>query len=93
MAKWRLVSGPHKYAPSSFDRSHGWVYKIVHAADQRKISVEVAGTVRASDGPLPAEVQSALSTRGKSAVEAVLDHDTPPRRLLGRTHGIAGDDE
>ena len=71
----------------SNDAERGWAYDVGRDGEQRTVLVEVAGTLDAGHGDLPDDVRRALSTHGRSAVDAVLDDD-PPERLTVTTNGV-----
>ncbi len=87
--RWTIVSGPREYEPIA-DADVGWAYELRREdIERRRVSVEVAGTLAAaSKYGVPEEVKRALRTKGRSAVESMLDRDEPPRRLLLSTTGI-----
>jgi len=72
----------------SNDAERGWAYDVGRDGEQRTVLVEVAGTLDAGHGDLPDDVRRALSTHGRSAVDAVLDDDDPPERLTVTTNGV-----
>lgn len=87
--RWTIVRGPREYEPIA-DAAVGWAYDLQREEiERRRVSIEVAGTLAAAskDG-VPNEVRRALRTKGRSAVESVLDRDEPPLRLLLTTAGI-----
>jgi len=89
VVRWTIVRGPREYKPIA-DAAVGWAYDLQRdEIERRRVSVEVAGTLAAAskDG-VPDEVRRALRTKGRSAVESVLDRDEPPLRLLLTTAGI-----
>lgn len=87
--RWTIVRGPREYEPIA-DAAVGWAYDIQRDdVERRRVSVDVAGTLAvASKDGVPGEVKRALRTKGRSAVESVLDRDEPPLRLLLTTAGI-----
>jgi hypothetical protein len=87
--RWTIVRGPREYEPTA-DAKVGWAYDIQRGdIERRRVSVEVAGTVAVvSREGVPDDVKRALRTKGRSAVESVLDRDEPPHRLLLTTTGI-----
>ena len=87
--RWTIVRGPREYEPIA-DAAVGWAYDIRREGiERRRVMVEVAGTLAAAskDG-IPVEVKRALRTKGRSAVESVLDREEPPFRLLLTAAGI-----
>jgi hypothetical protein len=90
MAEWEIVFSAREYEPDGGrDATVGWAFDIERDGVRRTISVEVARTLAVSDKrAAPDDVRRALTSRGSSAVMAVLDRDVPPRRLLVDTRGI-----
>ncbi len=91
MTEWEIVVGSREYEPGEGrDATVGWAFELERDGARRTISVEVASALAMmSDKTLaPIEVRQALTTRGSSAVMAVLDRESPPRRLLVDTRGI-----
>jgi hypothetical protein len=76
MAKWEIVSEAKSYNVKNPNHaSRGWLFKIANTSEQRWLGVEFVptGGPGHSAGPFPDDVMQALNTRGRSAVEAVLD--------------------
>jgi len=90
MAEWEMVFGAREYQPEGGrDATVGWTFDIERDGVRRTITVEVARALALSDkSAAPDEVRRALTTRGSSAVMAVLDRDVPPRRLVIDQRGI-----
>ena len=90
MTEWEIVVGAREYEPGEGrDATVGWAFEIERDGVRRTISVEVARSLALSDKNLaPIDVRRALTTRGSSAVMAVLDRDVPPRRLIVDARGI-----
>ena len=85
---WRLVSGPEK-GPWEGKDVVGCVYDL-EADDGRakRVLVAVSGPAMASDDEaLPPGTVNAKRTRGRSAVEDVLDRVEPPRKITFTTQG------
>jgi hypothetical protein len=91
---WSIVDGPGE-GPWEGRDAVGWIWVVENEAqEQRWILVEISGTAMAVDEEhLPAGVRDAKRTRGRSAVEAVLDSDSPPRRLMFTTQGLSPAEE
>ena len=91
MTGWEIVVGAREYEPGDGrDATVGWAFELERDGVRRIISVEVARTLALADKhEAPLVVRQALTTRGSSAVMAVLDRDIPPRRLRVDTDGIA----
>jgi hypothetical protein len=79
---WRIIEGPGD-GPWEGKDAVGWLWAIEDDAhQQRRILVEVSGTAMAVDEDgLPDDVRNARRTLGRSAVEAVIALDDPPRRI------------
>ena len=90
MAGWEMMFGAREYEPDGGrDATVGWAFELERDGVRRTINVEVARALAVSDkSAAPGEVRRALTTRGSSAVMAVLDRDTPPRRLVVDRQGI-----
>jgi hypothetical protein len=74
--------------PHGSDIDVGWSWRVEREdAWPRWIWVEVAGG-RLHSADLPAESREAIRTHGASAVDAVLDEDEPPPRLLVSSFGV-----
>jgi hypothetical protein len=86
--RWVTVKGPREFDHlRGFDMDVGWAYDIARDTDRRTVSVIVAGgRLRSND--LPMESQRAIETKGRSAVEAVLEQDEPPRYLIISSGGV-----
>ena len=85
-----MVMGAREYEPDEGrDATVGWAYALERDGVQREITVEVARSLALSDkSAAPIEVRQALTTRGSSAVMAILGRDKPPRRLVIDQQGI-----
>ena len=90
MAAWEIVFGAREYEPDGGgDTTVGWAFELEREGVRRTIDVEVARAVALADkSTAPDEVRRALTTRGSSAVMAVIDQDVPPRKLLVDLRGI-----
>jgi hypothetical protein len=66
----------------------GWVWEIRRGHDEpRFVRVEVTrGPFRVTD--LPAEARNAIRSRGATAVDAYLDEEEPPARIVVSTLGV-----
>src|SRR5438874_2384433 len=85
---WHIDRGPTEFDQlRSFDMDVGWAYYIVRGAEERTVSVIVAGG-RLNSEELPEDSREAIRTKGRSAVEAVLSLDEPPRYLAVTSTGI-----
>ena len=82
--------GAQEYEPGEGrDATVGWAFELERDGVRRTISVEVAQMLALSNKyEAPDVVRRALTTRGSSAVMAVLDREVPPRRLLLDKDGI-----
>jgi hypothetical protein len=90
VAKWHRVGGAEEFGttPDGSDIDIGWSWRVEReGAGHRYIWVEVAGG-RLNSAELPDESCEAIRTRGASAVDAVLDEDEPPPRLLVSSFGV-----
>ena len=90
MTGWEIVVGSREYEPGEGrDATVGWAFELERDGARRTISVEVARMLAlANKHEAPMVVRQALTTRGSSAVMAVLDREVPPRRLRIETNGI-----
>src|SRR2546427_11000981 len=97
MAGWQIISGPREYNPAGgsvgrgsvgFGRDRGWAYVIERGNERLTVRVERDSTLAESEA-LSEVARSAVATRGRSAVEAILARDRPPRRLIVTTDGVA----
>jgi hypothetical protein len=68
--------------------SVGWSWEIRRdRSESRRVEVEVSpGPYRVTD--LPAEARNAIRSRGATAVDAFLDDEDPPARILVSTRGV-----
>ena len=90
MAGWEIVFGAREVEPDRRnDATVCWVYELERAGERRILTVEVTRAAAVADrASAPEDVRRALTTRGSSAVMAVVDRDRPPRRLVVDTRGI-----
>jgi len=94
MAGWEIISGPREYSPAggsvrgSVGRDLGWAYVIERGNERLTVRVE-SGSALAESKALSEVSRSAVATRGRSAVEAILERDRPPRRLIVTADGVA----
>jgi hypothetical protein len=88
VARWRRIAGPFE----STERDLGWTWRVAREdAGTRDITVDVPGG-RQHPRDLPADSVEAISTRGASAVDAFLDEDEPPPRILVLSLGVQARD-
>jgi hypothetical protein len=66
----------------------GWSWEIRRdGPEQRRVEVEVSpGPYRVTD--LPAEARNAIRSRGATAVDAFLEIDDPPVRIVVSAYGL-----
>jgi len=87
--KWRRVGGSHEFDQlESFDMDVGWGWTVERGGERRTISVIVAGGRRGSR-ELPEESRRAIETRGRTAIESVLDREDPPRYIIVSLSGLS----
>ncbi len=93
MPKWTrtgvaTVFGP---TPGGAEFQVGWVWEIKRdGSDARQIRVEVSrGPFVVTD--LPAGARNAIRSRGATAVDAFLNQDEPPTRIVVSTLGVHAD--
>lgn len=85
---WTIVGGPRDFENlGRLDIDAGWAYDLEREGDRRTVSVIVAAG-RSGSVDLPEECGEAIRTSGRSAIDRVLDLDTPPRYLIITTAGI-----
>lgn len=90
MALWKTIGGPREFrkTPDARDIDVGWAWDIERPDGERRlIRVYVAGG-RAGMPGLPAEARRAISTRGRSAVESVLEREEPPAGFVVTSDGL-----
>jgi len=94
VAGWQIISGPREYKPGGgsvqgpVGRDLAWAYVIERGNERLTVRVERASALAESEA-LSEVARSAVATRGRSAVEAILKRDRPPRRLIVTTDGVA----
>lgn len=90
MARWQRVGGPIQFGAThdGVEIEVGWSWSIKREGDEpRLVRVEVSGSpFRVTD--LPAESRNAIRSRGATAVDAFLDREEPPVRIVVSTLGI-----
>jgi bacterioferritin-associated ferredoxin len=89
LVSWKVVSGPREFRSTSrgHDMDIGWRYDVDKDGYGKSISVIVAGG-RLGSPSLPEECLQAIRTKGRSAVNAVLERDHPPEIILVTTAGL-----
>lgn len=88
-AKWTIVSGFRQFHElAGRDISIGWARDIEKEGQARTVTVCVAESMVDLNG-LPDECRTALQTKGRSATEAVLDEDVPPRYIAVTSAGLS----
>jgi predicted metal-dependent phosphotriesterase family hydrolase len=93
--RWRILDGPNPRPDFRFTDGDVWSATLENVNDpaQRKlINVVITPSALASrlEG-LPVEVQRAIETDGRSAIEGFLDEQVPPDRVVVSTAGVAVD--
>lgn len=84
---WKRTSGPHAVDQfPRYDMARGWEYTIQRDEEGRTVSVVVSRGISAD--AMPVDATAAYQTRGRSAVDAVLDQDDPPRYLVITDSGV-----
>jgi hypothetical protein len=89
MALWRRTGEPLEYEPRAEGRDIdvGWQWRLDSPEAERYVRVEVAsGSLKDTD--LPEVARLAITTRGASVVDAVLDDPAPPELLVVSSHGV-----
>jgi len=91
VARWQRVGGPTPFGGTPDGVEVGWSWSIKREGDEpRLVRVEVSGSpFRVTD--LPAEARNAIRSRGATAVDAFLDREEPPTRIVVSTLGIHAD--
>jgi hypothetical protein len=88
VAAWEIVTGSRELeGPEGGDTQLGWAFELERDGERRPITVD-RGLALADKRNTPDDVRRALTTRGSSAVVAVLDRERPPRRLVLHMRGI-----
>jgi hypothetical protein len=81
---WHIAGRPREVDFGSFDGIE-WLWPLVSDADERaNVSVGVSGTALASK-TVPRATAHAISTNGRSAIEAILTWSRPPDRIIFTT--------
>jgi hypothetical protein len=84
---WTIVDGPREYSPGEGDCALGWEYVIASQESRRTIRAELSET--AVDSPsLPEQAETAIRTRGRSAIEPFLIRNDPPERVVISARGV-----
>lgn len=86
---WNISGQVEPHSRSGVD-AHGWLWEIERDGEERRVLVEVAGTVWAIHGvggQLFEQVRQAIETEGLSEVERVVEMDEPPRVISVTTNG------
>jgi hypothetical protein len=88
--KWGRTGTPSTFGtdPEAPGSQVGWAWEIRRdGPEHRRVSVEVVpGEYRVTD--LPAEARNAIRSRGATAVDAFLDTEDPPVRIVVSRHGL-----
>jgi hypothetical protein len=90
VAKWRRVGKPFEFRTTGdgAEIDVGWSWRIERkGADHRFVRVEVALGSRYAEDLLAAS-RLAIATQGASAVDLVLDEETPPERIVVDSLGV-----
>jgi hypothetical protein len=90
MPGWEIVFGAREIElDGRSGPTVGWSFELERGSERRTITVEVARDLITSDkSTAPDDVRRALTTRGSSAVMAVLDRDPLPSKLVIDRRGI-----
>jgi hypothetical protein len=82
------TASPFGTRPEDGGGGVGWSWQIRReGSEERRIAVEVSpGPYRVTD--LPAEARNAIRSRGATAVDAFLETDDPPVRIVVSTQGL-----
>ena len=90
---WHRISGPRPVGQiGSYDMTQAWGYTIRRGDEERTIGVIVSQGITRDHG-LPHDSDAAMGTRGRSAVQDVLDQNDPPRYLVITSTGVREDRE
>lgn len=89
--RWHRVGEASRFGPSpdGVTTEVGWLWRIARqGVEARHVRVEVVcgWSLRPTD--LPAASRNAIRSRGASAVDAFLDDDEPPERLVVSQLGV-----
>ena len=83
MARWRILDGPNQNVATWVD-GELWVARIENVDDPAQVkivNVVLARTALEAQG-VPDEVERALATSGRTAIETHLDQADPPTSIL-----------
>ena len=82
-SRWKITSGPRNNASPPGVDAVGWAYTLTSRdARTTNVRVQVSGTAMAVDPEaLSQTTRAARRSRGRSAVEEILDWETPPQVL------------
>jgi hypothetical protein len=84
---WLITEGPREYSPEANDFALGWAYEIASQDSRKTIRAELSQT--AADGTsLPEQAETAIRTKGRSAIEPFLIRDDPPERVVISVRGV-----
>jgi hypothetical protein len=88
--RWTRIGAASAFGTGPGDRAIevGWSWEIKREGpEHRRVRVEVSpGPYRVTD--LPAEARNAIRSRGATAVDAFLETDDPPVRIVVSTQGL-----
>jgi hypothetical protein len=86
--RWSRTGTPSAFGIAKRGSQVGWSWEIrADGTDHRRIHVQVIpGPYRVTD--LPAESRNAIRSRGATAVDAFLETDDPPVRIVVSTQGL-----
>jgi hypothetical protein len=88
--RWSRIGAASPFGTGPDDREVGvgWSWEIKReGSEHRRVRVEVSpGPYRVTD--LPAEARNAIRSRGATAVDAFLETDDPPLRIVVSTQGL-----
>jgi hypothetical protein len=92
---WVIVSGPREYPAYGVDPDtvRGWAYDVERGEQRRTVKVELSALAVDESSVTDEGLHQAIRTQGRSAVEAFLDLDLVPARLVISTHGIGAPDD
>jgi len=93
MPKWARIGAATAFGPTpgGSEIQVGWLWEIRRdGSETRQIRVEVSrGPFVVTD--LPAGARNAIRSRGATAVDAYLNQDEPPARIVVSTLGVHAD--
>jgi hypothetical protein len=85
---WRILSDEPEDV-SNFDKDASvWLWEIERGEERRYVEVTVTMPSLAN-AALPVDVRAARESKGRTAVEAYLRDDDPPRHVVVGTQGIS----